>query len=159
MLTLRVIISNGRFESDSRALLRKPDFFFGDSIEEDEVTLYDGNYKWLRQIGDRRFFLLNMERMYPLAYLQHMSVRQIMDWDLVKPYSRVSLGKIGVHEAYTIGHGRCVLGLHPGLVRTEYPMGETPQLGASFIKQFLDVGSDFPPEFHATDCVHSIDKN
>ena len=39
MLTLREIISDSRFESDSRALLRKPDFFFGDSIEEDEAVL------------------------------------------------------------------------------------------------------------------------
>ena len=61
-----------------------------------------------------------------------------MDWDLVKPYSRVFLGKIGVHEAYTVGHGRGVLGLQPDLVRTEYPMGETPQLGATFIKKFLE---------------------
>ena len=60
MLTLREIISDGRLESDSCALLRKPDFFFGDSIEEDEVVLYDGEYKWLRQIGNRWFFLLKM---------------------------------------------------------------------------------------------------
>ena len=69
MLTLREILSDGQFESDSRTLLRKPAFFFGDSIEEDEAALHDGNYKWLRQIGDRKFFLPNMERMYPLAYL------------------------------------------------------------------------------------------
>jgi len=74
-----------------------------------------------------------MERTYPLAYLQHISVRRMMDWDLVKPYSGVSFGKIGAHEAYIIGHGRRVLGLHPGLVRTEYPKGETPQLGATFL--------------------------
>ena len=67
-----------------------------------------------------------MERTYPLAYLQHISVRRIIDWDLVKSYSRVSLGKIAAYEAYTVKHGRCVLGLHPGLVRTEYPKGETP---------------------------------
>jgi len=84
MLTLWEIIWDGRLESDSRAPLRKPDFFFGDSIEEDEVVLYDGDYKWLR---NRRFFLPNMERMYPLAYLQHMSVRRTMDWELVKPIS------------------------------------------------------------------------
>ena len=54
MLTLREIISDGLFESDSHTLLRKPAFFFGDSIEEDETDLYDGNYKWLRQIGDRK---------------------------------------------------------------------------------------------------------
>ena len=55
MLTLREIISDGRFELDSRALLRKPDFFFGDSIEEDEAVLYDRDSKWLRQISNRGF--------------------------------------------------------------------------------------------------------
>ena len=79
MLTLREIFSDGQFESDSRTLLRKPVFFFGDSIKEDEAVLYDGNYKWLRQISDRKFFLPNLERTYPLAYLQHISVRRIMD--------------------------------------------------------------------------------
>ena len=52
-----------------------------------------------------------------------------------------------------------MLGLQPGLVRTEYPTGETPKLGATFIKQFLDVGGDFPPEFRATSWVHSTNKN
>jgi len=75
-----------------------------------------------------------MERMYPLAYLQHMSMCRTMDWELVRPFSRVTLGKIGAHEAYTIGHGRDVLGLQPSLVRAEYPTGETPQLAAVFIK-------------------------
>jgi len=141
MLTLQEIISDGLFESDSHTLLRKPAFFFGDSIEEDETALYDRNYKWLRQIGDRKFFLPNMERTYPLAYLQHVPVRRIMGWDLVKSYSRVPLGKIGAHEAYTVGHG---LGLHPGLIRSEYPKGETPRLGATFLQQFLEVGVTSP---------------
>jgi len=50
------------------------------------------------------------------------------------------LVKIGVHEAYTVGHGRGVLRLQLGLVRTEYLTGKTPQLGATFIKQFLEMG-------------------
>jgi len=82
-----------------------------------------------------------------------------MDWDLVKPFSGVSLGKIGAHEAYTTGHERGVLGFQPGLVSAEYPMGETPQFTATFIKQFLDVRGDFPSEFRATGYVHSTDKN
>ena len=45
MLTLQEIISDGRFKLDSRAPLKKPDFFFGDSIEEDEAALYDRDYK------------------------------------------------------------------------------------------------------------------
>ena len=61
MLTFRELLSDGRFELDSRTLLRKPGCFFDDSINEEEEIMYDGNYKWLRQIGNQRFFLPNME--------------------------------------------------------------------------------------------------
>ena len=105
-----------------------------------------------------RFLLPNMEQMYPLAYLQHMSVRRTMDWKLVKPISRVSLGKIGAREAFTVGHGRDVLGLQPGLVRAKYPTGKTPQLVATFIRKFLDVRGDFPLEFCAIRWIHSTNK-
>jgi len=67
---------------------------------------------------------------------------------LVRPISGVTLGNIVAREAFTVGHGRDVLGLHPGLVKAEYPIGETPQLAATFIRQFLDVRGDFPLEFH-----------
>jgi len=93
------------------ALLRKPDFFFGDSIEEDEVALLDGDYKWLRQISDRRFFLPSIELMHPLAYLQHMSVCRTMDWELVKPIFGVFLGKIGAREDFMVSYRRDVLRL------------------------------------------------
>jgi len=82
-----------------------------------------------------------------------------MDWDLVKPYSGVSLGKIGLHEAYTVGHGRCVLGLHPGLVRTEYPKGETP-LAWNHLHQIIPRdGGDFPSKFCTTGWIHFTDKH
>ena len=60
MVTLWEIISDGLFETDSRTSLRKLAFFFGNAIDEDDRTLHDGDYKWLRQIGDRRFFLPNL---------------------------------------------------------------------------------------------------
>ena len=44
-------------------------------------------------IGNRRFFLPNMERMYPLTYLQHMFVCRTIDWELVRPISRVTLAR------------------------------------------------------------------
>jgi len=77
---------------------------------------------------------------------------------LVKPISGVSLGKIGAREALTVGHKRDVLGLQPNLVRAEYPIGKTPQLTATFIRQFLDVRGDFPLEFHAIGWIHSTYK-
>ena len=92
-----------------------------------------------RQIGDRRFFLPNMERMYSLSYLQHMSVHHTMEWDLSRFVSGISLGRLGVKEVYSAGHGKDVFGLFSGLVRPKYPKGETPHLGATFINQFLKV--------------------
>ena len=52
-MTLKVLISDSRFESDHRGLLRKPEFLFGDSIKEDEEDLYNRKYKYLRQIDNR----------------------------------------------------------------------------------------------------------
>ena len=62
------------------------------------MILYDGDYKWLRQVRDKKFFLPNIERMYPLAYLQHMSTRRTMEWDLSKSISGVSLDKLGANR-------------------------------------------------------------
>ena len=127
------LLSDGQFESDSCTLLRKPDFFFGDSIDEDEKVLYDDNYKWLRQIRNQRFFLPNMKHMFPLSYLQHMFVRRLIDWELSKSLLSISLGKLGANAAYPADHNREIIGLQPGLVRSECPTRETPQRAATFI--------------------------
>jgi len=66
-----------------------------------------------------------MERMYPLSYLQHMSVHRAMEWDLSRFVSGVSLGKLGAKEAFPAGHRKDVFSLFPGLVRAEYLKGET----------------------------------
>ena len=77
-MILREIISDGLFETDSRTLLRKLAFLFGDDIDEDDRILHDGDYKWLYQIGNRRFFIPNMEMMYPLSY--HNTYLFIVGW-------------------------------------------------------------------------------
>ena len=69
------------------------------------------------------------------------------------------MGKIGAHEAYTIGNGRNMLGLQPGLVKAEYPMGQTLLLAATFIKKLLDVRGDVPLEFCSASWVHSTNTN
>ena len=72
--------------------------------------------------------------------------------------SGVSLGRLGAKEAYPASHGKDVFGLFPGLVRPEYPKGETPQLTVTFINQFLKVRGDFPIDFRPLGWVHSTDK-
>ena len=71
----------------------------------------------------------------------------------------MSLGKLGVKEAYPAGHEKDVFSLYPGLVWIEYPKGETPQLDTTFINQFLKVRSDFSTDFHPLGWVHSTDKS
>jgi len=58
MLSLWELLSDERFESDSCTLLRKLDFFFGDSSDEDVEVLYD--IQMASQIKNRRFFLPNI---------------------------------------------------------------------------------------------------
>ena len=74
-----------------------------------------------------------MERVYSLSYLQHMSVRRTMEWDLFRFVFGMSLGRLGAKEVYPASHGKDVFGLFSGLVRPEYPKGETPKLVATFI--------------------------
>ena len=73
--------------------------------------------------------------------------------------SNVSLGRLSAKEVYSAGHGKDVFGLFPGLVRPEYPKGETPQLGATFINQFLKVRGDFLVDFRPLGWVHSSKKS
>ena len=44
-LTLWKLIIDRRFESDAHTLLRKPDFLFEDSVDEDAEVMYDDSYK------------------------------------------------------------------------------------------------------------------
>jgi len=82
-----------------------------------------------------------------------------MEWELSKSISGMSLDKLGINEAYAADHGREVSGLHPGLVKAEYPTGETPQLTATYINQFLKVRDDFSADFRPLGWVHSSNKS
>ena len=88
-----------------------------------------------------------------------MSVHHTMEWDLSRFVSGVSLSRLGAKEAYPAGYGKDVFDFFPGLVRLEYPKGETPQLAATFINQFLKVRGDFPVDFHPPGWVYSTNKS
>lgn len=48
--TLREVMTDAIFEDKDRKKMKKPHFLFGDKMELPENCLFDGNYKWLRQI-------------------------------------------------------------------------------------------------------------
>ena len=149
-LTLWKLIIDERFELNAHTLLRKPIFLFGDSVNEDVEVMYDGGYKWLRQLGEHRFFLPDMERMFSLSSIQSMSLHRSMEWELTKEQSGVSLGRISHHTAIPAGHIKNIIGLLPSSLKAEYPIGETPYQASTFISQFMTVKGDFSKgEFRA----------
>ena len=112
--TLRELIADGRLESEARSLLKKPDFLFGDSINEDVGVMLDGSYKWLHRLGKRHFFLPDMERMFSLSSIQALSLHRSMEWDLTEEQSEASLGQICQHTAIPVDHDNNVVILLPG---------------------------------------------
>ena len=138
------LISIGRFESTNLHLLRKSIFLFGDAIEENEEVLFDGNYKWLRQIGENLFFLPNMERMFPLSYLQSVSLLRYMYQDIVRVQSGIAIRRVSNRAAFPTGHNRENLALFSRSIKQEFPTGETPMQATTFISRFMEVNGKFP---------------
>ena len=83
-----------------------------------------------------------MERMFSLLSIQLISLYQSIEWELTKKQSGVFLGQISHHTAIPTGHGRNVVGLLPGSLKAEYPIGETPCQAVMFINQFMAVKVD-----------------
>ena len=111
--------------------MKKPEYFYGDSIP-DSAKGFDGKYKWIRVVNGRNLFLPDMDRMFPLIYLQSLSIPRSMLWDLTGTVSGVVTGHIINRSARPAG-SQVVAGLQPGLYRPEFPVGETPASGGTFI--------------------------
>jgi hypothetical protein len=156
--TLRVLMTDAVFTTDAGIELEKPAFLFGDRIHDDRDRAYDGNYKWLREIKGGRFFLPDMDRMFPLFYFQHMSVPRKMEWDLAPYVPEITLGELGSHKVHRHdSHDRSVIGLFPGSRQSEIPVGEIPQLGTTFLNAFMDAEGDYPAVFRAPGWFHSTE--
>lgn len=67
--TMREFMTGAVFEGKDKKKMKNPNFLFGDQRELPEDYLFNGNYKWLRQIQGRYMFLPNLKCSYPLLYL------------------------------------------------------------------------------------------
>lgn len=111
-----VLMTDATFETEFDILLQKPKYFYGHAIQEDDNGMVEGLHRWLRTIGDSNMFLPEMPRMHTLSYLQHLVVPRKMEWALVKSFERVTLGRIGCHQATTINGEKGVIRLLSGSV-------------------------------------------
>lgn len=67
-----------------------------------------------------------------------MLVLRTMDWDLNKDQDDL-LGRITRHAVHPISHDRVATGLQPGLVRQDFPQGETLEPANIFIRSFIEA--------------------
>src|SRR3954464_1412978 len=122
--------------------LRKPSFFFGDSLTPDDELLAVGTEQWIYEVDRDRFFLPPIQRSHSLRYLHRLSVRRHMEWELARRIhdlpvcSPVDLSMPPWSEE--------MIGLLPGYTQHGYPTGDTPQVVQTFGRYFSELGLDYP---------------
>lgn len=132
------------FEVNDRKTMKKPNFLSGDKIKLLEDCLFDGNYKWFRQVQERYMFLSNMERLYSLPYLQVTFSVQKNDLALDKAIGQSSSWRLQIqlsllHQNQQTHH-QCIV----ELTEKEYHVDETPKIASTFLNRFVTVHSEFP---------------
>src|SRR4051812_37051352 len=135
-------MTDGGLQSSFMRPLRKPSFFFGDSLTPDDELLAIDNEQWIYEVDGDRFFLPPIQRSHSLGYLYRLSVPRHMEWELVRPIrdlpvcSPVDLSMPPWSEK--------MIGLLPGYAQYGYPAGETPQVVQTFGRCFSELGLDYP---------------
>jgi len=66
------------FEGQSRAILRKPDFLFGDLAPDMDQQLLAGEGQWIYTLDRDRYYLPESNRHYPLAFFRSVTMLRFM---------------------------------------------------------------------------------
>ena len=75
----RALITDSGLLSSFMRSLRKPSFFFGDSLAPDNELLAAETEQWIYEIDGDRFFLPPIQRSHSLGYLHRLSVPRHME--------------------------------------------------------------------------------
>src|SRR3954470_5081056 len=122
--------------------LRKPSFFFGDSLTPYDELLAVETEQWIYEVDGDRFFLPPIQRSHSLGYLHRLSVPRHMTWELVH-----RIGDLPVCSPVNLSMppwSEEMTGLLPGYDEHGYPTGDTPQVVQTFERCFLELGLDYP---------------
>lgn len=88
------------FEAVNREVLVKLTFLFGDKVLSLDEILFEEESKWLHKVGNLLMFFPDMERSYPLAYLQRLLASRQLDWDITQKHDGVIVRKFGTRGLY-----------------------------------------------------------
>src|SRR4051812_46710750 len=138
----RALITDNGLQSSFMRPLRKPSFFFGDSLAPDDELLAVETEQWIYEVDDDRFFLPSIQRSHSLGYLYRLSVPRHMEWELVRPIPGLSV--CNPVDLNMPPWSEEIVGLFPGYAQRGYPAGEAPQVVQTFGRRFSELGLEYP---------------
>ena len=155
--TTRSILTTAPLEDVDRRIYKKPDFMLGDAAPDPNHQLQAGEGQWIFQLDDEKFYLPSNKRHFSLSSFQCVTQARKMAWDVSRSTDSVHVGKLifsspGYARA---GPPHCIMGLYPGNVSRDIPMGENPAVALTFGNQFFKVNGNYPAtDFRAPGWVH-----
>ncbi|ONK56835.1 uncharacterized protein A4U43_C10F13590 [Asparagus officinalis] len=158
--SLRQLITDAPLVKDPSSThpLRKPDYLFGDSIE-DPAAVFLGMEQWLHHDDGGHLYLPPIPRHRSFAELRCQAVPREMSWRLTEEHERI-------HYSYitrgTVGSSNRnqITGLHPGITGlNDPPKGEIFTVANTVKNRLAALGREMPATGHRCyGWVHSSDR-
>jgi len=144
--TMRSILTTTPLEDCDGKVYRRPDFMFGDAAPDPNHQLLVGEGQWIFNLDGEKYYLLSSKRHFPLSFFQCVTKTRKMQWQVTRITDSVHVGKlIASPFGYTrVGPPRCILGLHPGNVLLDIPVGGNPAVAQTFGNQLFKARGNYP---------------
>jgi len=156
--TTRSILTTAPLEDfDRKKTYRKPDFMFGDAAPDPDRQLLAGEGQWIFQLDGEKLYLPSNKWHFSLSFFQCVTQARKMSWQVSPSTDSVHVGKLILHSpGYArAGPPHCIMGLHPGNVSRDIPVGENPAVALTFGNQFFKVRGNYPAtDFRTPGWIH-----
>ena len=135
------ILTIAPLDDCDRKVYRKPGFMFGDAAPDTDHQLLAGEEQWIFNLNGEKYYLPSSKRHFPLSFFQCVTRPRKMKWQVTRTTDSVHVGKlIAASLGYTrAGPPHCILGLHPGNVLPDIPVGENSVMAQTFGNQFRQL--------------------
>jgi len=143
---MRSILTTAPLEDRDQKIYRKSGFMFGDATPDTDHQLLAGEGQWIFTLNDEKYYLSSSKRHFQLSFFQCMTKPRKMNWQVTRTTDSVHVGILTAssHGYARAGPPRCILGLHPGNVLQDIPVGENPAMAQTFGNQFFRVNGNYP---------------
>jgi len=112
---------------------------FRDAAPDTDQQLLVGEGQWIFTVKGEKYYLPSSKRHFPLSYFQSVTASRKMRWSVTQFTDSVHVGILTLNGYNCCGSPRVVLGMHPGRIGQDLPIGENPTIAQTFLNQFIKV--------------------